>query len=92
MSRTLTTMNKSALARELHLTHCTYSMFALKIGDEALDKVGNQLIIMTKFIEAKPIIVKLTMVKLFILFKLFMAQLAIIAKYGQKNDGKINYG
>jgi len=40
VSRTLTTTNKSALARELHLTHCTYSMFALKIGDEALDRVG----------------------------------------------------
>jgi len=71
-------MNKLALARELHLTHCTYSMFALKIGDEALDKVGYQLLIMTKFIEAKPTIVKLTMVKLFIIFKLFMVQLAII--------------
>jgi hypothetical protein len=40
VSRTLTTMNKLALARELHLTHCTYSMFALKTGDEALDRVG----------------------------------------------------
>jgi hypothetical protein len=63
-------MNKSALARELHLTHCTYSMLALKIGDEALDKVGYQLLIMTKFIEAKCCIVKLTMVRLWLILSL----------------------
>jgi hypothetical protein len=40
VKNTKKTMNKLALARELHLTHCTYSMFALKIGDEASDRVG----------------------------------------------------
>jgi hypothetical protein len=47
---------------------------------------------MAKLAKAKPIIVKVTMVKLFIIVELFMAKIAIIKLNMAKNDGITNCG